>query len=195
MNSKPISIYTWFLKYLAREIKFWTCFFSISILIFSACVACKKSSLKYTKNQVQFHELDISKIKCRWIGDIVACFFTVWPQPIWITVRTWWQIPSQHQSTYLGGPESASIEIPPFRPFFYVNFWNFFFCFTIHKKMNKSCSLNKIFLSLKKKVSSLKKTSFEILWSEVWKGEFQLMLILGLLGMYFDAAVVFLTNS
>ena len=34
---------------------------------------------------------------------------TVWPQPIWIKVRTLWQIPSQLQSTYLGGPESASI--------------------------------------------------------------------------------------
>ena len=41
----------------------------------------------------------------------------VWPQPIWIKVRSSWQIPPQHQSTYLGGPESASIEIPPFRPF------------------------------------------------------------------------------
>ena len=35
----------------------------------------------------------------------------------------------------------------------------------------------------------------KILWSEVWKEGFQLMLILGLLGMYFDAAVVFVTNS
>ena len=33
-----------------------------------------------------------------------------------------------------------------------------FFCFPIHKKLNKSCSLNKIFLFLKKKVVSLKKT-------------------------------------
>ena len=36
----------------------------------------------------------------------------------------------------------------------------FFFCFPIHKKLNKSCSLDKIFLFLKKKVVSLKKTSF-----------------------------------
>jgi hypothetical protein len=42
---------------------------------------------------------------------------------------------------------------------------------------------------LEKKILS-KKNTFEILWSEVW-----LMLILGLIGMYFDAAVVFLTNS
>ena len=30
----------------------------------------------------------------------------------------------------------------------------------------------------------------KILWNEVWKGGFQLMQILGLLGMYFDAVVV-----
>ena len=30
----------------------------------------------------------------------------------------------------------------------------------------------------------------KILWSEVWKGGFQLIQILGLLGMYFDAVVV-----
>ena len=45
---------------------------------------------------------------------------TVWPQSIWIKVRTLWQIPLQHQSTYLGGPESALIEIPPFQTFFMV---------------------------------------------------------------------------
>ena len=33
-----------------------------------------------------------------------------------------------------------------------------FFCFPIHKKLNKSCSLDKNFLFLKKKVVSLKKT-------------------------------------
>ena len=31
------------------------------------------------------------------------------------------------------------------------------FCFTIHKKLNKSCSLEKIFLFLKKNFVSLKK--------------------------------------
>ena len=35
-----------------------------------------------------------------------------------------------------------------------------------------------------------KKQFLKILWSEVWKGGFQLMQILGLLGMYFDAVVV-----
>ena len=40
-----------------------------------------------------------------------------------------------------------------------------------------------------------KKQFLKILWSEVWKGGFQLMQILDLLGMYFDAVVVFVTNS
>ena len=35
-----------------------------------------------------------------------------------------------------------------------------------------------------------KKQFLKILWSVVWKGGFQLMQILGLLGMYFDAVVV-----
>ena len=159
------------------------------------------------------------------ILSVIYLSITVWPQPIWIKVRTWWQIPPQHQSTYLGGPESASIEIPPFRPFLwskfskikiFKNFWiapnfcfalqciknrlkvvpwknsfcswkkkivslkkilkkkilqkfsdrfEFFFCFAIHKKWNKSCSLDKFFLFLKKKVVSLKKTSFEIFFT------------------------------
>ena len=72
---------------------------------------------------------------------------TVWPEQIWIKVSSWWQIPPQHQSTYLGGSESASIEIPPFRPFLWCKFskteifkkfWiapNFFFCFTILKNL------------------------------------------------------------
>ena len=51
---------------------------------------------------------------------------TVWPQPIWKKVRSWWEIPPQHQSTYLGGPESASVEIPAFRPHF-IKFQKKFF--------------------------------------------------------------------
>ena len=43
---------------------------------------------------------------------------TVWPEPIWTKVSGWWQIPPLHQRTYLGGPESASIDIPPFRSHF-----------------------------------------------------------------------------
>ena len=40
-----------------------------------------------------------------------------------------------------------------------------------------------------------KKQFLKILWSEVWKGRFQLMLILGRLGMYFDTVVVFVTSQ
>ena len=49
---------------------------------------------------------------------ILSNYPTVWPEPIWKKVSDWWQIPPEHQSTYLGGPESASIEITPFRPHF-----------------------------------------------------------------------------
>ena len=35
-----------------------------------------------------------------------------------------------------------------------------------------------------------KKQFLKILWSEVWKGGFQLIQILGLLGVYFDAVVL-----
>ena len=55
--------------------------------------------------------------------------------------------------------------------------------------------LEKFFLFLKKNFVSLKKISFEILWSEVWKVGFQFILILGLPGMYFDAAVVFVASQ
>ena len=68
-----------------------------------------------------------------------------------------------------------------------------FFCFTQHKKPYKSCPY--IFLFMKFFFFSLKKNTFEILWSEVWKRGFQLMLILGLLGMYFDVAVAFVMKS
>ena len=40
-----------------------------------------------------------------------------------------------------------------------------------------------------------KKQFLKILWSEVWKGGIQLMLILVLLGMYFDTVVVFVTSQ
>ena len=40
-----------------------------------------------------------------------------------------------------------------------------------------------------------KKQFFKILWSEVWNGGFQLMLILVILDMFFDAVVVFVTSQ
>ena len=70
------------------------------------------------------------------------------------------------------------------------NFWNFFFlkmlskfskknfldrseiffCIIIHKKLNKSCSLEKNFLFLKKKIVSLKKTlKKKYYWDPPWR--------------------------
>ena len=40
-----------------------------------------------------------------------------------------------------------------------------------------------------------KKQFLKILWNEVWKGGFQLIQILGLLDMYFDAVVVFVKEN
>ena len=56
--------------------------------------------------------------------------FTVWPEQIWIKVKKSWLLLPQHLSTYPRGTESASIEIPPFRP--HVIFKN---CFLL----NRSC--------------------------------------------------------
>ena len=71
---------------------------------------------------------------------------TVWPEPILKKVSGWWQIPPQHQSTYLGGPESASIEIPPFRPFLWCKFSKM----EIFKKFRITfLFLKRIFFSLK----------------------------------------------
>ena len=61
---------------------------------------------------------DIHQMKNFLDYTIFFFLFTVWPEPIWITVSGWWQIPPQNQRTYLRGPESASIEIPTFRPKF-----------------------------------------------------------------------------
>ena len=69
------------------------------------------------------------------------------------------------------------------------SFWKFLFL-----KIYLTIFCDKLFFVPEKKNVSLKKTSFEILWSKVWKGGFQLMQILGFLGMYFDAAVVFVTS-
>ena len=45
------------------------------------------------------------------------------------------------------------------------------------------------------KIYSKKNQFLKIVLSEVWKGEFQLIEILVLLGMYFDAVVVFVTSQ
>ena len=50
-------------------------------------------------------------------------------------------------------------------------------------------------LCIVKQYLLLIKNSLKILWSEVWKGGFQLMQILGLLGMYFDAVAAEVKNN
>ena len=67
--------------------------------------------------------------------------------------------------------ESASIEIPPFQNQIYL--------------VKVPLTANVVKQDLLNKKEFLK-----ILLSEVWKGGFQLMQILGLLGMWFDAVVV-----
>ena len=57
-----------------------------------------------------------SKKWCSWFWKCIMP--RVWPEPIWIKVKTWWKILLQHQSTYLKGVEFASIESHPFRPDF-----------------------------------------------------------------------------
>ena len=51
-----------------------------------------------------------------------------------------------------------------------------FFCLTIHKKLNKSYTLDKIYLFLKKKIVSVKKTYFENF--SMFPNGFQTMLII-----------------
>ena len=53
---------------------------------------------------------------------INLCCRIEWLEPIWIRVKTLWQILPQHQSSYLKGTEYASIEIP------FVAFCSFFPC-------------------------------------------------------------------
>ena len=50
-------------------------------------------------------------------------------------------------------------------------------------------------VNIVKQDSLHKKQFLKSLWSEVWKGGFQLMLILVILGMYFDTVVVFVTSQ
>ena len=62
---------------------------------------------------------------------------TVWPEPIWIKVKSSRLLLPQHQSTYLRGPESTLIEILLFRPHF-IKFSKTVFYFNTLLK-SKSC--------------------------------------------------------
>ena len=66
----------------------------------------------------------------------------------------------------------------------------FFFCFTIHKKLNKSCSLKKKILFLKKKILSLKKNLKKKFVSGTHRGGFQCTWILTPQGVTFHPVVV-----
>ena len=65
-----------------------------------------------------------------------------------------------------------------------------FFCFTIHKKLNQSCSLKKKILFLKKKILSLKKTLKKKIVSGTHRGGFQFIMILTPYGVTFHRVVV-----
>ena len=65
-----------------------------------------------------------------------------------------------------------------------------FFCYTIHKKLNKSCFLDKIFLFLKKKIVSLKKTLIFFFVPGIHRGGFQFIVILTPQGVPFHPVVV-----
>ena len=109
-----------------------------------------------------FHEVEFQFPLKQFCYRIFSKCLTVRPEPIWIKVSGLWQIPPQHQSTYLGGPESASIEIPPFRPFLWCKFskreifkkfWiapKFFFALQYIKNWTKVVSWKKHFSSWKK---------------------------------------------
>ena len=81
---------------------------------FSPCWVTQESVCTY-------YEYEYSSRWPIWHQKISQMSITVWPEAIWIKVKSWWQILMQHQSTYPRGPESASIEILPFRPHF-INF-------------------------------------------------------------------------
>ena len=87
---------------------------------------------------------------------------------------------------------------PPFQTSLHKISKEVFFWLTIFFFRNNFCS---VFYVKQKKISERSENFWKFLFlkiyfiKKVWKGGFQLMLILGLLGMYFDAAVVFVTNS
>jgi hypothetical protein len=68
----PLSIFTWFFKSLVWKIKFDELDFFVYFKLYFYCLySLQKSSSKLIKNtvcQTRFFELDISKIKWRWIG-------------------------------------------------------------------------------------------------------------------------------
>ena len=106
---------------------FWACSITINnslkILLKHKCMEIRiecsfRNHLTQLCTNVARSLYSVSTTFWNFLAAQMVAFSTVWPQPILKKVRTWWQIPPQDQSTHLGGPESASIEIPPFRPHF-----------------------------------------------------------------------------
>jgi hypothetical protein len=89
---------------------------------------------------------------CCWPSSSIN---TVWPEPIWKKANASQLLLPQHQSTYPKGPESASIEI----------------------SSQTQIYLEKIPLNVNIVKQDLlnKKQFLKILWSDVWKGGFQLI--------------------
>ena len=88
--------------------------------------------------------------------------------------------------------ELKSSTLGPTNHFFFKVFYRLriIFCFTIHKKLNKSCSLDKLFLFLKKKIVSLKKTLKKKIVTGTHRGGFQFIVILTPWGVPFHPVVV-----
>ena len=87
------------------------------------------------------------------------------------------------ESKYFSTSTTTASKYIPKRPRICIN-WNPLFQTQIYL-VNVPLNVNIVKQDLLNKKQFLK-----ILWSEVWKGGFQLMQILGLFGMYFDSVVV-----
>ena len=82
------------------------------------------------------------------------------PEPTWLKVKTWWQILPLHRSTYLRGWESASIEIPSFRPHFIKS------SKTVFYEVNLTSQRSHLEVLLQHKFQSERG---HINWSRFWK--------------------------
>ena len=135
---------------------------------------CLKLSFLLMSARKKYSKFECWSIRKQFLKKLDPFTLHTAREPIWIKVSDLWQIPPQPQSTY----QRTRICInwnPPFQTQIYL------------VKVPLNVNIAKQDLLHKKQFS-------KILWSEVWNRGFQLMLILVLLCMYFDAKVVFVTN-
>ena len=93
--ANPLSICTWFLKFLVHKIDFLIWFFIYFKLDFYCLCSLQKSSLNRQKVKFknQFRELEITKIKCRYIGGkspkfyIRICFLHHFKLPLLLKIH------------------------------------------------------------------------------------------------------------